>query len=56
MEIVTEKREKGVSAKGIFMDPGPSALENLVLSVAQVAVTWVRRGAAWSYLEGLNKG
>lgn len=56
LEIVTEKREEGVSAKGIFMDPGPSALENLFLSVAQVAVTWVRRGAAWSYLEGLNKG
>ena len=32
MEIVTEKREEGVSAKGIFMDPGPSALENLFQS------------------------
>lgn len=49
METVTEKREEGVSAKGIFMDPGPSALENLFQSVAQVAVTWVSRGSAWSY-------
>lgn len=49
MEIVTRKREDGVSAKGIFMDPGPSALENLFLSVAQVAVTCMSRGSAWSY-------
>lgn len=49
MEIVTEKGEEGVSAKGIFTDPGPSALENLFPSVAQVAVTWVSRGSAWSY-------
>ena len=56
MEIVTGKREDGVSVKGIFMDPGPSALENLFLSVAQVAVTCMSRGSAWSYYEGLSTG
>ena len=50
MEKVTRKREDdGVSAKGIFMDPRPRALENLFLLVAQVAVTCVSRGSAWSY-------